>query len=176
MAILGVAKMNKELKDWLKINSACHSGINRALALNITDMQDAYNRAEPMDLIWAVTREKVLTKKQRAQFILFCAKQVDNLLSDKCGRKTISGIEDWLNGKITQKKMKKIGYDTFFHATNTVVSSFSYAVANVFNHDDSNAAYTFATIVWGYTSPTPRKQQAEWIRENIPFESLNLIG
>jgi hypothetical protein len=171
--------MNKELESWLKTNSACAEGIDRMLSMNITNMQDAYNRADPIDLIWAVTREKVLTKKQCVQFILFCASRVDNLLSDELSQNLILGLGGWLEGAITLEETRKIAYNTLFYARKAITSSFANAILHTFGCDASTAIYSFVIIYsydfsGGIDKATARKQQAEWIRENIPFESLNL--
>jgi hypothetical protein len=147
--------MNKSLRKWLVAHDACKSGVDSLLALHITDARDAYNRAAPEYLIWTVTQDGVMTQRKCVQFALFCVRQVAPLLTDDRSRAVIPALEGWLDGSITQGQ---------------IVRAAAYAA---YAADAANAAAR-AVAYAAYAADAARKQQAEWIRANIPFESLNL--
>jgi hypothetical protein len=141
--------MNKELKRWLKANNAYKQCIDSVLKNKITNMHDAYNRAESQYLVWAVTRKGIMTQRDCIRFALFCVKQVQDKLTDERSKAVIPALEGWLGGTVGNNEIKRV----------------------------ANAAYVAVNAADAYTTPVAhvaRKLQAEWIRANVPFESLNL--
>ena len=176
--------MDKKLKVWLKAHDACESGIKRLRALHIMNMQDAYNKACPEDLIWAITREGVLTQWQCVQFALFCMQQIKNELTDERSKAVIPALEGWLNGTVSQKKMKKISRAAAdaaadVAAADAAADAAAYAAADAADAaaaaaDADDAAYAAAHAAVYAAADDDAKNKAEWIRNNIPFKSLNL--
>jgi hypothetical protein len=175
--------MNKELKRWLKANNACKQGIDSVLKNKITDMRDAYNRAEPEYLVWAVTCDRVMTQRDCIRFALFCVKQVQDKLTDERSKAVIPALEGWLEGRVTQAEIQTAAaasraaahaavYTAVYAATVAAAASRAAAHAAVYTATAATAAVDAATAATA--AATARKAQAEWIRANVPFESLNL--
>jgi hypothetical protein len=62
-------------------HSACKDGRDWALA-NCESMQDAWNKLKPEWLLWVATQNGVLTNKELRLFAVWCARQVQHLMSD----------------------------------------------------------------------------------------------
>ena len=93
-----------KIQDFCDHHSACADGREWALA-NCSDMQDAWGRLKPDWLIWVATRPGVLTDKELRLFAVFCARQVEHLLSDERSRNAIDVAERFANGQATREEL-----------------------------------------------------------------------
>ena len=92
------------IKDFCDKHNACQDGRQWALA-NCTDMQDAWNKLRPDWLLWVATRPGVLTDRELRLFAVFCARQVDHLLTDERSRNAIDVAERFANGQATREEL-----------------------------------------------------------------------
>ena len=60
-----------DLLAFLETHNACPEGIKRAYGFR--SLEDAWDRAEPSDLVWLATRPGVLTAAELVAFTRFCA-------------------------------------------------------------------------------------------------------
>ena len=136
--------MNRELRKWLVAHDACKQGLDRMHALHVTDMQDAYNRASPNDLIWAVTQPGVMTQRQCVQFALFCVRQVEPMLMDERSRAVIPALEKWLNGEaVNMRAVYCVAADAAYAAATDAAYAAAYAAADA-ARAAADAAYAAA--------------------------------
>jgi|WetSurMetagenome_2_1015567.scaffolds.fasta_scaffold43283_2 hypothetical protein len=156
--------MNKKLKVWLKANSACNPGLDSMIENKITDMRDAYNRAEPEYLVWAITREGVMAQRDCVRFALFCVQQVQDKLTDERSKAVIPALKGWIDGTVSDAEMEKVRA-----AACAARAAACAARADVYVADAATCAYYVAA-----DAAETRKAQAEWIRANVPFEALKL--
>ena len=75
--------MNEELTDFLnRHDGACSGGIARLDSLGAETLEDAWEKASPADLVWAVTRPGVMSPEQRRQFLVFVLGSIEDKLTD----------------------------------------------------------------------------------------------
>lgn len=85
--------------------SACNSGRDWALA-NCTTMTEAWEQLQPEWLIWVATRDGVLTAREQRLFVVWCARQVQHLVSDPIFLAVINMAERHANGVVTDKELQ----------------------------------------------------------------------
>ena len=66
----------------MRIHRACSGGIARLDSLGAETLEDAWEKASPKDLIWAVTRPGVMSSEQRRQFLGFILESIEDKLTD----------------------------------------------------------------------------------------------
>ena len=88
------------ISDFCDQHRACKDGREWALA-NCSDMPDAWEKLRPDWLIWIATRPGVLTDRELRLFAVFCARQVEHLLTDQRSRDAISMAEKFAKGEAT---------------------------------------------------------------------------
>ena len=77
---------------------ACREGIEWALA-SCTSMKEVWEKAKPEWLIWVATRPSVLTGKELRLFAVFCARQVQHLMTDPRSIEATNVAEKYTQGK-----------------------------------------------------------------------------
>ena len=95
----------KSILEFCEANDACEEGREWALE-NCTDMQQAWETLPTNWLIWTATREGVLTDKELRLFAVFCARQVEHLLTDDRSRNAITVAEKFANGEATKEELE----------------------------------------------------------------------
>ncbi len=83
---------------------ACQDGRKWALD-NCVDMHDAWQRLEPDWLLWVATRPGVLTDRELRLFAVFCARQVEHLLTDQRSKDAIDTAEKFAKGEATYEEL-----------------------------------------------------------------------
>jgi hypothetical protein len=194
--------MNKECKKWLMDHGAGRELIDNMFALHITDIKDMYDRAYAADLVWIVTRGGVMTQRDCVRFALFCVKKIKSKLSDYRSFAVIPALSVWLDNAISETVMQKIfaaawdaasdfdvifynwdAVDEILYADRATAWAAAHAASAAVNAYDiynivftSKAAYDTArnaSCSFG-DKKNMEEKQAAWIRDTIPFETLNL--
>jgi len=74
--------MNEEFTDFLRRNGACPDDIARLETLGIETLADAWDKASPEDIVWAVTRPGVMSAEQRRKFLVMVLESIEDKLTD----------------------------------------------------------------------------------------------
>lgn len=92
------------INDFCDQHSACEEV--RAWAIkNTTDMQHAWTKLNPDWLLWVATRAGILTDKELRLFAVFCARQVEHLLTDERSKNAIDVAESFANEEATKDEL-----------------------------------------------------------------------
>ena len=92
------------ISDFCQRHGACQDGQEWALA-NCADMADAWTRLKPNWLLWVATRPGVLTDRELRLFAVFCARQVEHLLTDQRSKDAIDVAEKFASGEATTEEL-----------------------------------------------------------------------
>ena len=92
------------INDFCEKFGACEDGKRWGMA-NCESMQQAWDTARPDWTIWIATRDGVLTDKELRLFAVFCARQVQHLLTDERSRQAIDVAERFAYGNATQEEL-----------------------------------------------------------------------
>jgi len=94
----------KSIKEFCDEHRACEDGHKWAIA-ECQTMSDVWDRAKPEWLIWVATRPGVLTDRELRLFAVFCARQVEHLLTDQRSLSAIATAERYANGEATSDEL-----------------------------------------------------------------------
>lgn len=92
------------ITEFCDYHGACASGRDWALA-NCINMPDAWEQLQPEWLLWVATRDGVLTTRARRLFAVWCARQVQHLVSDPIFLAAINVAERHANGEVTDQEL-----------------------------------------------------------------------
>lgn len=98
----------KTIQEFCDHHNACDDGRKWALD-NCNSMQDAWDKAEPKNVIWIATRNGVLTDKELRLFAVFCARQNLHLLTDHRSINAIDIAEKFAHGHATVDDLDAAG-------------------------------------------------------------------
>lgn len=99
-----VAMATMTIAEFCDLHSACEAGRDWALA-ECQTMDDVWATARPEWLVWVATRPGVLCDRSLRLFAVFCARQVEHLLTDDRSRRAIAAAERFANGEATQEEL-----------------------------------------------------------------------
>ncbi len=95
----------KTIKQFCSEHRACSDGQKWALA-HCKDMQEVWEKApDPSWVIWIATRRGVLTDRELRLFAVWCARQVQHLLTDPRSINAIDVAERYANGEATDREL-----------------------------------------------------------------------
>jgi ribosomal protein L12E/L44/L45/RPP1/RPP2 len=140
--------MNEELTEFLHRNGACSGGIARLDSLGAETLEDAWEKAAPADLVWAVTRPGVMSPEQRRQFLVFVLESIEDKLTDPRSKNILTKLR-------TKSPITEAAADAAARAADAAARA---AAA------DADAAARAAA----------REKQAQWIRDNFVLTDLNI--
>jgi len=92
------------INEFCNTHSACTEGRDWAVA-NCSSMQDAWEKLKPEWLLWVATRTGVLTDRELRLFAVWCARQVQHLMSDPRSVDAIDVAERYADGKATDDEL-----------------------------------------------------------------------
>ena len=146
------------IDDFCDEHRACKDGREWAIA-NCSDMPDAWEKLRPDWLIWIATRPGVLTDRELRLFAVFCARQVEHLLTDQRSIDAISMAEKFAKGEATTGEL------TAAWAASDAAWAASDA-AGAAAWADSDAARDAADAAGAAARAAARDAQSDWLREN----------
>ncbi len=95
----------RTITEFCHIHNACSKGRTWALA-NCSTMQEAWEKApDPSWVIWIASRQGVLTDRELRLFAVWCARQVQHLLTDPRSINAIDVAERYANGEATDEEL-----------------------------------------------------------------------
>jgi len=137
---------------------ACQDGRKWALD-NCVDMHDAWQRLEPDWLLWVATRPGVLTDRELRLFAVFCARQVEHLLTDQRSKDAIDTAEKFAKGEATYEELAA-AEDAAWAAARVAAWGSAASAARV-------AAWGSAwDAAWGSAWDAAWAAQSDWLRAN----------
>jgi len=90
----------KTIEEFCIEHRACKDGREWALA-HCGTMADVWATAKPEWVVWVATRPGVLPDREIRLFAVFCARQVEHLLTDQRSRDAIDVAEKFASGEAT---------------------------------------------------------------------------
>ncbi len=94
----------KSIQEFCDKHVACRGGKEWALT-NCKSMSDVWEKAKPEWLLWVATRKKVLADQDLRLFAVFCARQVQHLMTDQRSINAINVAEKFANGQATAEQL-----------------------------------------------------------------------
>jgi hypothetical protein len=85
-------------------HDACQDGRDWAVA-NCQSMQDAWMKLKPEWLLWVATRQGVLSDKELRLYAVWCARQVQHLMTDKRSIAALDVAERYADGRATDVEL-----------------------------------------------------------------------
>jgi hypothetical protein len=137
------------IEEFCGLHDACAYGRKWALE-NCVSMEDAWARLKPEWLIWVATRKGVLTARELRKFAVWCARQVQHLMTDPRSVAALDVAERHADGLATDEELHAAG------AAAEAAAWASRAAARDAAWDAAEAAARDAA----------RNAQASWLREN----------
>jgi len=176
----------KTIEDFCDIHNACPEGRAWAIA-NCSTMQEAWDKApDPSWVIWIATLQGVLTDRELRLFAVWCARQVQHLLTEPRSINAIDVAERYANGEATDRELTAARAAAYaaawaaYWAAGGAAARAASAVARVADGDaayaaaraaDWSAARTAASAAasgadWAEAWAAARTAQAQWLRDN----------
>ena len=164
--------MNK-LTEFLTRNRACAEGLSRLAATGAATPEEAWIRADALDLIWAVTRHGVMSDDQRRRFLAEAVlAPVEDLLTDERSKNILRKLRT--NEQITQED-KAAAYAAWAADADAAAAAADAAWADAAADAASLAAADAAEDAAEEAARAEaREKQARWIRENIKLSDLHI--
>ena len=100
--------MTLSIEQFCDRYKACKEGREWALS-NCKDMEEVWQTAKLEWLIWIATREGVLTDKELRLFAVWCARQVQHLMTDERSINALDVAERHANGCETDEELTAAG-------------------------------------------------------------------
>ena len=145
---------------------ACQDGRKWALD-NCVDMHDAWQRLEPDWLLWVATRPGVLTDRELRLFAVFCARQVEHLLTDQRSKDAIDTAEKFAKGEATYEELAAAwaaADAAAWAAARAAAWAAAWAAARAAAWAAAEAAARVAA--WAADRDAARVAQSDWLRAN----------
>ena len=161
----------KTIEDFCDTHNACPEGRAWAIA-NCSTMQEAWDKApDPSWVIWIATLQGVLTDRELRLFAVWCARQVQHLLTDPRSVSAIDVAERYANGEATDEELAAAwaaASDVFWAAASAAERAAASAAAWTAASDVFWAAARAANLAeaWAAANAAARTAQAQWLREN----------
>ena len=151
--------MNAELKEFLTRNDACIEVLARLAATGAATPEEAFERADDRDLVWAVTRPGVMSADQRRRFLSEAVlAPIEHLLTDARSLNILQKLR--ANEQITDADR--------WAASQAAAERASDAAAYAAAAEASAAEYA------ADAADAARAAQARWIRKNFALSDLHI--
>ena len=96
------------IEEFCGLHVACKEGRKWALE-NCVSMEDAWAKLKPEWLIWVATRPGVLTQRELRKFAVWCARQVQHLMTDPRSVAALDVAERHAEGLATDEELAAAG-------------------------------------------------------------------
>ena len=138
---------------------ACEEGKEWALA-SCASMKEVWEKAKLEWLFWVATQPSVLTDKELRLFAVFCARQVQHLMTDPRSIEAINVAEKYTRGEASENELAaaRVAASAAAKAANAA----AWAARTVAKSVDTTA-YAAA---WAASNTAIKESQAAWLREN----------
>jgi len=151
--------MTLTIEQFCDRHDACREGREWALS-NCKDMEEVWQTAKPDWLLWIATREGVLTDKELRLFVVWCARQVQHLMTDERSINALDVAERHANGCETDEELTAVWAAAYAAAT-AARDAKAYAAASAARATARDAkAYAAATAAmdaaWEATTDAAR--------------------
>ena len=170
--------MADKLKEFLTRNDACIEVLARLAATGAATPEEAFERADDRDLVWAVTRPGVMSADQRRRFLSEAVlAPIEHLLTDARSLNILQKLR--ANEQITDADRLSAAYAADADASDaSYAAAWSAAQAAAERASDA-AAYAAAAEASAAeyaadAADAARAAQAKWIRENIKLSDLHI--
>ena len=160
----------KTIEDFCDTHNACPEGRAWAIA-NCSTMQEAWDKApDPSWVIWIATLQGVLTDRELRLFAVWCARQVQHLLTDPRSVSAIDVAERYANGEATDEELAAAGDEAWaaaWDAAWAAARAAAWAADGDADGDaDGAAARAAARAAIAAAWDAARTAQAQWLRDN----------
>ncbi len=159
-------------------HQACEEGKEWALA-SCASMKEVWEKAKPNWLFWVATRPSVLTDKELRLFAVFCARQVQHLMTDPRSIEAIDVAEKYAQGKASDDELARAraaaraadaAARAAAWAAADATAKAAYATAYAAAKAAAKAAYATAkaayATAYAAADAAMKESQATWLREN----------
>jgi len=92
------------IEEFCGLHGACVDGRKWALE-NCVSMEDAWAKLKPRWLLWVATRPGVLTQRELRKFAVWCARQVQHLMTDPRSVAALDVAERHADGLATDEEL-----------------------------------------------------------------------
>jgi hypothetical protein len=164
----------KSIQEFCDKHVACQAGKEWALT-NCKNMSDVWEKAKPEWLLWIATRSGVLSDRELRLFAVFCARQVEHLLTDQRSLDALTTAERFANGEATLDELAAASA-----AARAATSDAASYAARVGASDAAGAAASAAACAaardaasdaaraaaWDAARAATRAAQCDWLRKN----------
>lgn len=162
-----------KLMAFLTRNRVCSDGLDRLAATGAKTPEEAFERADASDLVWAVTRPGVMGSDQRRRFLAEAVlAPVEHLLTDERSKNILQKLRT--NEQITDADRLSAAdavdaaWDADADASWAAEDAASWAAEDA----DADAARAADAAAWAASAA--RNAQARWIRDNFALTDLNI--
>ena len=166
------------LAKFLARNHASESGLARLAATGATTAEEAWERADDLDLIWAVTRPGVMSAKQRRYFLTEAVlSPIESLLIDERSKNVLQKLRANEPITVADRAASWMAIDAADETAWTWFAAYATAetAASVAASDMAYAAYSaYSATAWAMKAK--QTDQAGWLRKNFVFSDMNLNG
>ena len=161
--------MTDKLTSFLTRHNACIEGVSRLDATGATTPEEAWERADASDLIWAVTRPGVMSDDQRRRFLSEAVlAPIEHLLTDERSLNILRKLRT--NEQIMQEDKDAALCAAAERASDAASWSASYAA----DAASWAAASWAAAAAERAANAAAREAQAIWLRNNFGLTDLNI--
>ena len=144
--------MTDKLTYFLTRHHACREGLDRLATTGAKTLEEAFERADARDLVWAVTRQGVMSEDQRRRFL---------------AEAVLAPIELLLTDERSKNILRKL-------RTNERVTQEDKAAASRAARAAAEASWAAASRAAAAADATAWAAQAKWIRDNFVLTDLNI--
>lgn len=161
--------MMNELETFLSKHNATDDMRTRIADADITSLRDAYDRAAPDDLIWIITRPRVMTQRDCVRFVLRCVESVETRLNDARSQAVIPLLRRMVDdaASVSEDEIRAVA-DTAYDAIDD-----SSSIGDYWASKTAFFAATAAAVYSVAAADDARYEQAAWIRQHIPFANID---
>jgi hypothetical protein len=152
------------VEDFCKKHDACKDGYK--WGLKYETMERVFSEGDDCEhIIWAVTREGVLTDRELRLFACFCARQNWHLLTDDRSKHAIEVAERYADGLATDDDLAAARAEAMDAANAAAWTAARAAAMDAAWAEARDAAWAAA---WAASSASASAQDAQikWLREN----------
>ena len=161
---------------FLTRNRACSEGVSRLAATGAATPDEAFERADASDLVWAVTHPGVMSSDQRRRFLAEAVlAPVEHLLTDERSKNILQKLRT--NEQITDADRLSAAEADADAAAAYAASAADAARAAAYAADNAAswaAAWAAEDAAAASAASAARNAQARWIRDNFALTDLNI--